>query len=533
MKKYIFIVSFLFISFSIYSKIESELYYFFVQLKDKSDNPFSVENPSEFLSQKSINRRAFFQIPIDSTDLPVNPNYIETIHNLGVEVFSVSKWLNGVTIRTNDSTVLSDIRALSFVENAQYTGIAVSNNGQVKKKAKNSDFNYGFAETQINNLNGKILHQKGYKGEGVLIAVIDAGFSGVNTNPAFQTIRNEGRIIGTKDFIDPNSNIYSEHTHGAYVLSTMAAEIDGSFVGTAPKASYLLLRTEDALNEYPYEPDFWVSAIEYADSIGADVATTSLGYTEFDDETLNYTYSMLDGNTVRASIAATMAYNKGILVFNSAGNEGNTSWKYISAPADAEGVITVGSVTTNNVPSSFSSFGPTYDSRIKPELCAVGTSSALVATNGSVIYGNGTSFSCPILAGMSACLLQSYKDKLAYFHLDDLRDNLYKSGSLYANPTNQMGYGIPNFETAWNVLTNTDVPTPIFTVKDEHFTQKIFIESNKTYSIPIHHTSYNSKSYVNIISSMGIVCGKYPIIDDSIIINPNTFATGIYFIIIN
>jgi subtilisin family serine protease len=239
------------------------------------------------------------------------------------------------------------------------------------------------------------------------------------------------------------------------VLSTMAAEIDGTFVGTAPKASYLLIRTEADAGEYLCEPDFWVSGMEYADSIGVDLATTSLGYTTFDDSRMNYTYQDLNGKTARASIAATMAFHKGILLLNAAGNEGNKTWKYISVPADAEGVITVGSVSRDSLHSVFSSIGPTSDGRVKPELCAMGASSAVITTSGSTGYYNGTSFATPILAGLTACYLQSAKSIKPSHTLSELRENLYKSANNYAAPTPQLGYGLPDFQKALATLQNT------------------------------------------------------------------------------
>lgn len=434
-------------------------YYFFVQLKDKQNTPFSLSNPNEFLSQRSIDRRTFYGIPIDSTDLPVNQTYIDQIKALNVYIHCTTKWLNGVTVLMKDTSVVSQIRLLPFVKMAQFTGITNENPLTLAPQkvpfANQSNYDYGVAATQIKQLNGNSLHENGYNGENIYIAVLDAGFTNVDTNPAFERMRSEGRLLGTKDFVNPQSNIFTQNTHGAMVLSTMAAEIDGTFVGTAPKASYLLLRTEADAGEYLCEPDFWVSGIEYADSIGVDLATTSLGYTTFDDSRMNYTYQDLNGQTARASIAATMAYQKGILLLNAAGNEGNKTWKYISVPADAEGVITVGSVSSDSLHSAFSSIGPTPDSRVKPELCAMGTSSAVITTSGTTAYSNGTSFATPILAGLTACYLQAAKSISPSIPLNELRENLYKSANLYASPTPQLGYGLPDFQKALSALQNT------------------------------------------------------------------------------
>ena len=435
---------------------QSTKYFFYVQFKNKNSTVYSLDNPSAYLSQRAIYRRKLYSIPIDSTDLPVNPNYVSAISNLGFKIHCSTKWLNGVTVLVKDSTLISKIRKLPYVKFVQYTGITnedilASPRQQVSDQ---TNFDYGVAATQINQLNGSILHVNGFRGENIHIAILDAGFRNVDKNPAFDSLRLENRLLGTMDFVNPSSNIYTEDTHGAYVLSTMAANVPGKFLGTAPKASYLLIRTEAATGEYLCEPDFWVSGIEMADSAGIDLATTSLGYTEFDNSSMNYKYADLNGKTARASIAASLACKKGMILLNSAGNEGNKSWKYISVPSDAEGVITVGAVTANGTPTSFSSIGPTPDGRVKPELCAMGSGSALISTEGNPAAGSGTSYSCPILAGMTACYLQAARNKSKGLNLDDLKEILFRSGSQYFNPTPQMGYGIPDFEIAYEELKN-------------------------------------------------------------------------------
>ena len=452
--------AFLLIAFLCPAKVSATAYYFYIQLKDKKNSPYSLTNPSAYLSKRAIDRRAYYFIPVDSTDLPVSPAYQSQITNLGIHIHCRSKWLNGLTVLVPDTSVISQLRSLSFVKYVQYTGITEENKaaGIARKRNKAMNFDYGAATTQINQLNGSTLHDHGFRGENIHIAVLDAGFLNVDQNPAFDSLRMENRLLGTKDCVNPASDIFSEDAHGAYVLSSMTANIPGKYLGTAPKASYLLIRTEAADDEYLCEPDFWVSGIEYADSAGVDLATTSLGYTQFDDSTMNYTYADMNGKTARASIAATMAFNKGIMLLNSAGNDGNKSWHYIGVPADAEGVIAVGSVSKSGSPSSFSSFGPSYDNRIKPELCAMGSSSSLVYFADSlVVTGSGTSFACPILAGMTACYLQAAKAKMPSHTLSLLRKHLNESGNLYSEPTAQMGYGIPDFAKAYNAINYTSV----------------------------------------------------------------------------
>lgn len=458
-------------------------YYFYVQFKDKNGTSYSLSNPSVYLSQRALDRRNFFNIAIDSTDLPVNESYVSQIQSLNLTIHSRTKWLNGITVSTSDSALITPVNNLNFVKSVTFTGKTNTSGFLVSKpkfaKENVSTTNYGSAATQINQLNGAILHDNGFRGQGMIIAVIDAGFYNANINVGFDSLRNEGRLLGVKNFVNSSISVYTENSHGANVLSTMAGNIPNTFVGTAPKASYWLLQSEANNTETLIEPDLWVSAIEYADSVGADISTTSLGYTTFDNPATNYTYSDMNGITSRASIAATLAANKGIMVLNSAGNDATKPWHYIGAPADADKIITVGAVTSAGIPSSFSSFGPTSDGRLKPELSAMGSNSALIGTSGTVVYGSGTSYACPILAGMTTCFLQAAKEKKPSLSLAAIRDIMYRSANLYSSPTYQMGYGIPNFVTAYNELVslataNMDIDN--VKIKINRNQNKIYIE---------------------------------------------------------
>lgn len=456
-------------------------FFFYIQLKDKANSPYNTSKPSDYLSERAIARRAYYNIPIDETDLPVNSAYIKELNTLGATVYNTTKWLNGVTVAVQDSSIMQKVRKLKFVKFVQYTGLINENiTRKVKQKspAQNLNFNYGQADYQLDFINGKALHTNGYNGEGMHIAVIDAGFDGVNTNDAFKIMQDEKRLLGTKDFINPNSDIYSTHTHGAYVLATMAAELNNTFVGTAPKASYWLLRSEVAIGEYLFEPDFWISAIEFADSVGVDVATTSLGYTQFDDSSMNYTYETLNGNTARASIAANMAYKKGILLFNSAGNDGNKSWKYISVPADAEAVITVGALNNDSTLSSFSSLGLPNSKVIKPELVVQGSRIKTLKTNAFVTTNSGTSFATPILAGAATCFLQAAKSLYPNHTLDQIKKIIFQSANQYDNPDYSMGYGIPNFEKALKSLNKATAINITTKYKNDSQSFKIFVNRN-------------------------------------------------------
>jgi len=424
-------------------------YYFYVQLANKNNSSYSLSKPSEFLSARAITRRENLSLSIDSTDLPINSGYLQQIENLGVPVHNRSKWMNGVTVLVSDSAIMSQVRTLSFVKFVQYTGKLEGAPLVPAMKAKNqTDIDYGTATTQIDQMNGKYLHNLGYRGKNILIGVLDAGFNNVNVNSAFDSLRLQGRLLGTKDIINPSSNIYAEDAHGAMVLSTMTGNLPGQFLGTAPDASFWLIRTEYAPTEYLVETDFWCSGIEFADSVGVDVVNSSLGYTTFDDPTMNFTYADMNGKVSRASRAAELAAKKGIIVCNSAGNDGAKVWKYIGSPADAEGIISVGAITSAGIPSYFTSFGPSSDNRVKPEICSMGTAAAVVSTSGVTSYGNGTSFASPIMAGMMACFLQASKTTYPHCDIHTLLTAVFESGSLFKSPTELMGYGIPNFETA-------------------------------------------------------------------------------------
>lgn len=431
----------------------SDAYYFYVQFTDKHNTPFSINHPEEFLSERAIARRAGQWIACDSSDLPVNPSYVTQIANLGINVHSRSKWMNGITVLLTDSSQMSLVRALPFVGQVQYTGKKFTQlpSPAAKSKFRTDSLNYGTATGQVNLLNGEALHEQGYTGSGILVGVLDAGFRNVNTNPAFDSLRMQNRLLGAVSVIDPSINVYNEDDHGANVLSIMAGNLPDQYLGVAPHASYWLIQTEFVPTEYLVETDFWVRGIEFADSAGVDIINSSLGYSEFDDSSMNFTYADMNGNVSRASRAARMASQKGIVVCSSAGNEGAKPWKYISSPADADGILTVGAVTATGAPSTFSSFGPSSDNRIKPEVCATGTATALVNPAGSIVYGNGTSFSSPVITGLTACYIQLYKI-LSNYSVNNLRQNIIESTSLFEHPDAQMGYGLPDF---LSVILNT------------------------------------------------------------------------------
>jgi len=523
-KIYGLFILFLFISQSfVHAQVTS--YYFYVQFTDKNNTPYSLSSPSEFLSDRAITRRTSFGLTCDSTDLPVNPAYIQQIRNLGIPVHNRSKWMNGVTVLLPDSSIMNQVRILPFVKFVEYTGKLIGPVLAPKKQYPvKSGFNYGIAAGQINQLNGTGLHNEGYRGKGIQIGVIDAGFMNVNINPAFDSLRLQGRLLGIKDIINPNSNIYAEDSHGAMVLSTMTGNLPGQFLGTAPDASYWLIRTEYAPTEYKVETDFWCSGIEFADSAGVDMATSSLGYSTFDDSSMNFTYASMNGKVSRASLAANLASKKGIVVLVAAGNEGNTGWHYISSPSDADGIVTVGAVNSAGTPSDFSSFGPSADGRVKPEVCATGTTSALINTAGTPSTGNGTSFATPIMAGMLACLLQKYKAIDAMVDVPTLLNSVFKSGSLYSNPTPQMGYGIPDFLKAEQ---NLKIFDSIRMIEKDNFTigyNPVF----NTLNIRFTNGRLLPDTIVRVYSMTGSLVIQQPLTNYSTYLQTDKLQTGIY-----
>jgi hypothetical protein len=425
---------------------------YWVKLTDKKGTPFQINQPEDFLSQRAINRRIKQHIAIDETDLPVSPVYLDTLRKSGLEVVHTSKWLNGATVRTSDTALITTIATLPFVQMVRLTKPAnilkstpnKFNETESEEISDVSPFNYGNAYNQLSQLNGQYLHNQGFRGKGIQIAVLDAGFWHVNQIAAFDSLRNSNRILETRDFVDPKSVFYNQHTHGMSVLSCMGGNIPGSLIGTAPDASFYLFRSEDVATEYLIEEDNWVAAAELADSLGADVINSSLGYYDFDDPKMNHSYGDLDGKTTRATQGANMAFQKGILVFASAGNEGNNSWKRIIAPSDGENVLAIAAVDKNGIRASFSSVGPAFGGAVKPNVAAMGSSTYLVTSGEMLGNSSGTSFSSPVMAGMGACLLQANP----WANVKQVKMAIEQSAHQYSQPDSLLGYGIPDFEKA-------------------------------------------------------------------------------------
>ena len=422
-----------------------------ISLKDKAATEYSLKKPEKYLSAKAIERRRKQNLPIDSTDLPVCRKYIDEISKQGVKIVVTGKWDNFVTVSCNDTTLIDRIAALPFVLSTEKVWIspgagkpsmATERDSVLNQPTIHPDSIYGRAITQIQMSNGDKLHEAGFKGQGMTIAVIDAGFHNVDKITAMQNIR----ILGTKDFVNQQADIFAESSHGMSVLSCIGMNRPDIMTGTAPEASFWLLRSEDEYSEHLVEQDYWSAAVEFADSVGVDVINTSLGYYTFDDKSKNYKYRDLDGRHALMSRQASHIADKGMILVCSAGNSGAGSWKKITPPGDADNVLTVGAIDKRAVLATFSSVGNTADHRVKPDVVAVGVGSDVIRTDGNQGRANGTSFSSPIMCGMVTCLWQACPTLTAKEVIELVR----RSGDRAGFPDNIYGYGVPDMWKAYN-----------------------------------------------------------------------------------
>lgn len=453
-----------------------EGYMFRLQLKDKGKTSYSADSPEQFLSKRAIDRRNKQNIGINETDMPISSEYIKTIEDLGCRVIARSKWLSTISIYCNDSLLVDKLKGLDFISYTTFVwkGDTISTASKEitrsKRSATKSTNEYGYSNDQIKTVNGQFLHTEGYKGKGFEIAVIDAGYRNLNELLLLDNIS----IKGVKDFVFKGEDVFKSSDHGLKVLSVLATNRPGIFIGSAPEAKYWLLRSEDNRSEFPVEEDYFVAAAEYADSVGVDIINASLGYHTYQIPAQSYTHEQLDGKTAYITRAAEIAASKGILVEVSAGNEGSNSWKKIAFPADAASVLTVGAIAKDSTIAYFSSAGLTADGRIKPDVVALGLNTSVIAASGEVEPAQGTSFSGPIISGLAACLWQSVPD-LTNLELVDI---IRKSGDRYNKPDAKYGYGIPNMKTAYLLAKNT--PTGIEEEAKENREPLFQIESDST-----------------------------------------------------
>ena len=447
----IYLFLFLVSSFVGFSQEDAWVYF-----KDKPGAQTYLDNPLTMLSQRALDRRSNQGIALDSKDVPIYQPYIDQVAaSTGIAVKAKSKWFNCLHVRGTQVDITA-LTSLYFVEKVEFANRSISVNkisapkqGKTKPVNKTvevtTNFNYGNSANQIQMLNGHLLHQSNYTGSGKIIAVMDGGFPGVDTAAPFARLRTNNQILGGYDFVNRSTNFYTGISHGTSVLSLMGGYVDNVLVGTAPDASYYLFITEDGPNESPLELSNWVEAAEEADYLGVDIINTSLGYTTFDNPNYNFTYNDMNGVTAFISKGVDMAFSRGMICVVSAGNEGNDDWHYISAPADAVNALTIGAVKADETYAVFSSQGPTFDGRVKPDVTAQGQNPYVSDATGNITNtGSGTSYSGPIVAGMVACLWQALPTKTN----QQIKQLITQSADRYASPTVQYGYGIPDFNLA-------------------------------------------------------------------------------------
>lgn len=477
----------------VFSQNETCNFKFRVYLKDKQIADFDNVDPLTILSQKSIDRRKQQGVDIDSTDYPVFSTYKQIIKELGGEIVAESKWFNTLVVQCTDSAQINDLNDLNFIDSVKFVwrGSKVNDTEKMRPRLNAVNCNsdtlhdswFGISAPQFELHNAHYMLNAGFRGKGIDIGVIDAGFTNVDVIPSFL----HSFISGYKNFV-PADDVFSANDHGTRVFSTMAINLPSKVMGSAPQASYYLMRSEDGETEFPVEEDYWVAAIEYADSVGVKLVNTSLGYNLFDDSSLNYTHKELTGKSSFMSRAADLAFDKGILIVGSAGNEGNKSWGKITVPGDSEKILTIGAISLDSTIVSFSSRGPTADGRIKPDFVSIGKNTITVDQRGVVGMTNGTSFSSPFLTGLIGSLWSVNPE----MNRNQLIDIVRQSAHQFHNPDSIFGYGIPNFEIAYRDVLKSlkqesdSVTTDLITVRK---TEGNFL------IITLNEPEYQSQSY--------------------------------------
>lgn len=433
-------------------------YFYRVYFKDKGENISAGYSASDLLSPRAIVRRqkAGILTP-DTRDLPISKSYLERISRLGLKLHTTSKWMNTALFKTQSAFDINTLLSLTFVSDVKPVKIPGKKSGYNNKL----DFqmikdDFPAYDRPLTMINGNQMHVSGYDGKNILIAILDGGFLNTELISSLSSLHSRNGIRNTYDFVKNKRSVFDASGHGTAVLSVLAGMIPGLIEGTAPGADYLLLKTEDVESEFPCEEDFWTAGAEYADSAGAEIISSSLGYFNFDDPALNYKISDLDGNTAFITRAADIAASKGMLVINSAGNERIRAWNRIIFPSDGDSVVAAGAVDGNGYISDFSSAGPSSDGRIKPDNAAMGVSVAVQTSESQIGRANGTSFSCPVLSGISACLMQAVPKALN----GDIINVLHSCADRYSDPDSLYGYGIPDIVKALNILQSIYLKTP-------------------------------------------------------------------------
>ena len=491
MKSKIYLLLLVFVSMTAFAQEDAWVYF-----NAKPNSAFYLSNPLTMLTQRSLDRRAAQGIALDIKDVPVNQPFIDQVEAAnGITVLAQSKWLNAVHVRGTQAQI-NTLDALSFVDHIDFANRNLNLAGKtttpkrIRKVNKTFEtdvvFNYGNSANQIEMLNGHLLHQQNYTGSGKIIAVMDGGFPGVDTAAPFSRLRDNSQILGGYDYVNRSTDFYSGISHGTLVLSTMGGFKDGQLVGTAPDASYYLFITEDGENEGPLEESLWVEAAEEADRLGVDIITTSLGYSNFDNPDYSHTYEDMNGTTTYISRGLDIAFSRGMICVVSAGNEGNNDWHYITAPADAINALTIGAVNASGNYASFSSQGPSFDGRVKPDVVAKGQGATVSNATGNITTANGTSFSGPIIAGMVASFWQALPNKTNA----QIMQLIKESASIYTTPNEELGYGIPDFASALeDALGTRTFSNATFTVYPNPASSHVFVAVPSGFA---HIALYNS-----------------------------------------
>ena len=495
---------------------------YIVYLKDKIGTPFSISNPEQFLSQRSIQRRANQKINVIAEDLPINPTFRQQLQATGASVIFSSKWMNCILVETTP-TIFSVIGSLPFVERIELVAPGKKlTSGRLQKirKIKNAFFTPA-TNVQLSMIGIDSMHLDGFKGEGISLAVFDSGFEGVDTGSPFKPIFKEGRLIYSFDFVANSKNIFQYDDHGTEVFSVIAAYLPGSFAGGAYNATYSLFVTEDVGSEYRIEEYNWLFAAEKADSAGVDIINSSLGYNLFDDPKMNYSKDTdLNGSTAIVSLAAKKSLEKGMMVVCSAGNEGSNSWKFVTPPSDVDGLLAIGSVTSAEVKSSFSSIGPTSDGRVKPDVVALGSGTSVITAGGSVGASSGTSVAAPLITSLAAGIWQRYP----YLTSAELYKAIINSADQALKPDPLKGYGIPNYNAVKNFLDTIKI--------DEDF---VIYPNPTNDSLRVAFKKPEGQSvFISIFDLQGKLFSEYTSVvtwtNNPLIIELTSLSAGLYFI---
>lgn len=485
---------------------------YWLQFSDKGPDPEAqLATPSKLLSPKALARREKLGQSVQFADLPIHRPYLAQLSAAGLNVRQASRWFNAVSVQT--TLTLPEIQAICPAVTAmrpvgqlrttaaqkpvpfegargkgQGASLGARDKGQgtslrtASQGAESSlvpgplslapespalplapgplpllttatNFDYGTSLDQLAQLNLPCLHQRGYTGRGVLVAQFDSGFLDVDTIDAFDSLWQQNRVVAYRDFVNNDNGVFDEDWHGLAVLSCFAANKPGIYVGASPHVSVMLGRTETVFSETHQEEDNWLAGVEWADSAGADIIQSSLGYYVLDSGQGDYTYADMDGNTTIIAKAADMAAARGILVCNSAGNEGNSGWHYLISPCDGDSVLCVGAVDPTGTHASFSSYGPSSDGQVKPDVMAMGAQSAVIGFGGNPGNASGTSFSSPQMSGVAACLIQAHPARTNMEIIEALR----QSADRYMTPDSAYGYGVPDACKADSILDVLDL----------------------------------------------------------------------------